>query len=184
MWRVLLKKFPLYAVIAIFILGYPYPVSAGAGAKLAQSENDVRTYVDRFYTWYAPISEKRGNHDALLLALREKSVSFDGKLSKLLSDDVAAQQKAVGEIVGLDFDPFLYSQDSSGIYRAGRINWQQDRFLISIDHCNSVNKCRPTGVRALVGRMNSRFVFENFLYPEGRNLIETLIELRKGRASR
>jgi hypothetical protein len=37
--------------------------------------------------------------------------AFSPELASKLKEDLAAQEKSPGEIVGLDFDPFLNAQD-------------------------------------------------------------------------
>jgi hypothetical protein len=89
-------------------------------------ENSCRAFVQEFYDWYTPIAASEKYR--LTVSLRPKRLSFDPKLWKMLVADDTAQSKA-DEIVGLDFDPILNTQDPSSKFivksasvRGGRCN--------------------------------------------------------------
>jgi hypothetical protein len=67
-------------------------------------EASAKRLVQGFYDWYVPRALKG---DAVGLALSSKASAFAPRLSKALKEDQAATAQSPGEIVGLDFDPFL-----------------------------------------------------------------------------
>jgi hypothetical protein len=88
----------------------PWPARAGAGRSECVG---VGTWIRAGFslTGNFPKSLKDGTDTAWNLAIKTKSSVFSPQLALALKEDSAAQAKAEGEIVGLDFDPFLNSQD-------------------------------------------------------------------------
>jgi hypothetical protein len=82
------------------------PAPAATQAALQSQE---LAFVQSFYDWY----EK--NHASYTDAITKKPEWFDGPLLAAFKNDAAIQAKAVGEIDGLDYDPFGYGQDPSAI---------------------------------------------------------------------
>lgn len=64
------------------------------------------TFVQRFYDSYVKREAPRWGR-----TVQMRRGLFEPSLSAALQAEAAAQAKAQGEIVGLDFDPFLGSQD-------------------------------------------------------------------------
>jgi hypothetical protein len=82
--------------------------------------------VQEFYNWYAPITLNSRTR-AWDLALERRSSVLTRELAQLLRADSAAQAKCK-ELVGLDFDPFLASQDPASHYEVGAIRQQRERY--------------------------------------------------------
>jgi hypothetical protein len=57
---------------------------------------------------------------SLQIAMEKQGSQFESGLLAALKEDVAAQAAAKGEIVGLDFDPFLNTQDPAESYEVGQ----------------------------------------------------------------
>jgi hypothetical protein len=51
---------------------------------------------------------------------------------KGLKEDLAASKKSPGEIVGLDFDPFLNAQDIAERYLVGKITPKGDHYWVEV----------------------------------------------------
>jgi hypothetical protein len=75
-------------------------------------------FVRHFYAEYAPRAQVSGlaATDSLLL---ERPALFAPSLLASLQEDAKVRAAAVGEIDGLDFEPFLNSQDPCGNYTVG-----------------------------------------------------------------
>src|SRR4029077_17549131 len=83
----------------------------------------VRHFVQNFYDWYAPIARSdRPGPPSDVIAIKSRRSAFTTKLAKALEADEAAQAKVKGDIVGLDFDPFLASQDPGEHYEVGKVS--------------------------------------------------------------
>ena len=105
---------------------------AALQAQEAKREDSVRKFAQDFYRWYVPIAAKDNKGTAFEIAIKQRPSSFSPQLLQGLRDDAEAQAKAVGEMVGLDFDPFLNSQDPSNHYVIGQINLKNDGYWVDI----------------------------------------------------
>lgn len=163
---------------------------SAAGSLLAQTpavnENSCRKFVQGFYAWYVPKALHEGGSSSVDTALRTKPRAFAPELYRLLKADSAAQAKAKGEIVGLDFDPFLNTQDPSAKYEPGAIKWNGKTYLVEIYSVRSGNRAKEPDVTAEVMPKSGQCIFIDFHYPkregskEG-SLIQVLKELARYR---
>lgn len=116
--------------------------SFGVGALPAQTPTtpsqpqDCGHFVQQFYDWYVAkenaLTKRNSQESALEVALREKGSSFSPELVKGLKEDLAASKKSSGEIVGLDFDPFLNAQDVAERYFVGKTTPKGDHYLVEV----------------------------------------------------
>jgi hypothetical protein len=115
--------------------------------------------------------------DSVLIARPEL---FDGALLTALRRDAAARADAVGEIAGLDFDPFLAGQDPCERYEVGYTGLAtsaRDRRVPVFAVCGGERAAEPSVVAELSPR-DTGWVFVNFLYPAtGANLLSVLERL-------
>jgi hypothetical protein len=99
-------KFSKFIVCCFLFLALPYALNAQA--KDAQkTPASLRGFVQGFYDWYVPKALGDNAGPAWDLVLRSRSSDLSPQLVQALREDLTAQAKAKGEIVGLDFDPFL-----------------------------------------------------------------------------
>ena len=141
------------------------------------SSDSVHKFVQDFYDWYAPGAAKAAD-ERKEFNWETRASDFDPALLSALKEDEDAQAKAKGEIVGIDFDPFLASQDPCAPYKARNVVQKGDRFLVSVDcACENVTGENPAVTVELVMR-DGHWVFVNFHYPEpkpsGSNLLGIL----------
>ena len=140
------------------------------------------SFVQSFYDWYAPRAFKDGPETAV----RHKSAVFAPDLLSALKRDFAAQQKSPGELVGLDFDPFLNSQDPDGRYQLGSVTVKDAACWADVYGVTSGNKRAKPDVVPELKFQNGQWVFVNFHYGKGRqgediNLLGTLKQLERDR---
>lgn len=83
-----------------------YPQTAPVPAA---TETSCRQFVQQFYDWYLP-KARTSKIRASDLVLKEKNSALSPELAKELKEDSEVQSNAP-DSVGLDFDPFLNSQD-------------------------------------------------------------------------
>lgn len=167
-----------------FLMG---PSSLRAQARNPRDfQKSCRNFVQGFYDWYVPKALKEGSGHAWDLALKNKGYVFSSEVSRLLKEDSEAQAKVAGEIVGLDFDPFLNSQDLGERYVVGDVTPKDDSYWAEVYAIRSGNKSeKPVAVPELVFK-DGRWLFVNFHYgksdhPERENLLSILKSLRKRR---
>ena len=162
-----------------------YPLWAQA-ATPAGSQQSCRNFVQGFYDWYIPKMTNPTPLPAEELALKYRSVSFDPELARALHEDFVASGKNSQEIVGLDFDPFLNTQDPSEKYVLGSVTLQGEGCWVEIFSIDSGKKNATPDVVSELRFKNGRWIFMNFHYGKTKttadsNLTTILDTLRKGR---
>lgn len=167
------------------ILCYFYQGCIGQVAPDSTSAQ-CRKFVRDFYDWYVPIANSKTNIAASDIAIREKPKDFAPDLLAALQEDSRAQAENPGMIVGLDFDPFLNSQDPAAHYFIGRVILRGNTFWVEVfEESHGKKAAKPSVVPEL--RIDSgRCVFVNFhtsLLPgkEEVDLLSWLRTLRKQR---
>ena len=140
-----------------------------AGAQTAQkpaASDDVRScrlFVQKFYDWYwNQFADKADdpNFDKHKLhwyddAVKLKPAVLNQELIKLIEKDEAASKAAGGDIVNLEFDPFLNSQDPQGKYLVSKVSVTSDHCMATIDSGHEVAELKKSG---------SSWLFVNFHY--------------------
>lgn len=160
--------------------------SFAQGTPAQDAKKSCQDFVQAFYDWYVPVALKHGRARPADLALKHKGTAFSRELAQALREDSEAQAKVKGDVVGLDFDPFLNSQDPSERYVVGNITPKGDRYWVEIYSLTSGKKsAKPDVVPELMFK-DGRWIFVNFHYgeselPEDENLVSTLKTLRANR---
>jgi|HubBroStandDraft_5_1064220.scaffolds.fasta_scaffold34341_3 hypothetical protein len=92
------------------------PKIAGTPAPIATTSPDVescRAFVQEFYDWYVKAEATPALRNGWLSLAKARPHALSASLQKQLDADYRASAANSQEIVGLDFDPFLNSQDPS-----------------------------------------------------------------------
>jgi hypothetical protein len=125
----------------------PSSTPAPAATQTALQAQEI-AFVQSFYDWY----EK--SHSSYTDAITKKPEWFDGPLLAAFKNDAAIQAKTVGEIDGLDYDPFGFGQDASGISGFKTTSASGDRVtVVAMDLKNQPTdntlslqvRCTPSG---------------------------------------
>ncbi len=135
------------------------------GVELGNNEQSCRDFVQEFYNWYLPVALKGHNLPSSVIALRAKPSLFDVKLANALRGDAEAQRRVSAEIVGIDFDPFLGSQDPGPRYLAREGVVKDGKCMAPVD---VVARGKPPErtVLAETALREGRWIFVNFHYRE------------------
>jgi hypothetical protein len=153
----------------------PPPVSTSEAAS-------VRRFTQRFYDWYTPKSFKESPRDAEHIALKEKAALFAPQLRRALLDDEKAQddwdRQGKDGIVGIDWDPFMYSQDPDPRYYVNNVEHKGKVWLVSL---SSEKHSVEPNVIAKVEKHGAQWQFVDFLMPQGGTLMESLRMLKRDR---
>jgi len=176
--------------LCCFGLSFFLAINFSLGA-LGQSQpgnpKSCRTFVEGFYNWYVPETKKENAGCSSYLALKYKGSAFSPELLRELKIDQAAQEKAVGELVGLDFDPFLATNDDPyERYVVGNASPKGDRYWVQIYGIHAGKKSKTPVVVPELVFTHGRWTFVNFHYeiskfPENENLLSVLNVLKKDR---
>lgn len=126
-------------------------------------EKSCRDFVQRFYNWYVPKALDVNETHATDEALRSKGFGFTPELTKLLTEDSEAKAKHPGEMVGLEFDPFLSSQDPSERFVVTDIGRKGGTYFVEVYGISSTGK-RERVIAELVHKKD-QWLFANFHYP-------------------
>jgi hypothetical protein len=162
-------------LLAIF---WPLSVLAEGGQSASEP---IRHSVQEFYDWYVPKTLNESSQPAWNQALKQRVAAFSTELFHALEADSEAQVKVTGDIVGLDFDPFLGSQDPCERYQVGKITQNGSTYSVEIYGICSGKKDKKPDVVAELTQKNDRWLFVNFDYPQGGNLLAILKSLQKSR---
>jgi hypothetical protein len=104
----------------IFMLGIIVPVAPPLYAEESISigkDISCKGFVQDFYDWYLKIYTADNKVPAAKIALEKQPGIFSPELFKGLENDFKAQSLATDGISGIDFDPFLDSQDAPSSYK-------------------------------------------------------------------
>ncbi len=152
-----------------------------AGAQSQETDASLRKFVQEFYDWYAPLAGKQSEAPAFEVALKRKPSAFSPQLVKPLREDAEAQAKVTDDIVGIDWDPFLHTQDPDAHYAVGRITGKDQTYRVEV-HAVRNGKTQPKpDVIAEVANQEGQWLFVNFRSPEGDDLLSALAALKKSR---
>ena len=144
--------------------------------------DSVRQFARAFYDWYTALALADVRGRAIDSALKVRRAVFDTVLVRELAEDTAAQAKVSGELVGLDFDPVLASQDPCPRYDVGDIEVTTTTYNVHVTPtCDRVEGPVPSIVAEVAPR-GGGFVFVNFRYPSMKTDLRT--ELARLRGSR
>ena len=152
---------------------------------VASAEQSCREFAQSFYDWYVPATQAPGASAEIVT--QRKAALLSPSLLRALSADFAAQARAKGELVGLDFDPFVGSQDPADHYTARNTKVDGDDCLVEVwrDSPNdTAAKSNQPEVVAELANADGRWRFVNFRYPAVTDdLLSTLKRLRQDRSS-
>lgn len=140
----------------------------------AQSTDpSARAFVSQFYSWYVPQALQDRAEPTWHIALKKKGKEFAPPLARLLRADWAAQDKCE-DLVGLDFDPFLNSQDPAQHYEVGEITHEGSIYKAKIYSVQAGQRGIKADVSASLERSDGRWMFINFYYSDGGDLVTIL----------
>lgn len=128
-----------------------------------------RNYVQRFYSWYAGRVSRDDDNVSWMEMLKLARWDLSTDLATLLEKDAVAQSHC-GEIVGIDFDPFLLTQDPSKKYVVGAITQKGDRYMAKVYRIEGGKREGTPDVTAEIAqRSDGRWYFVNFYGPDMRS---------------
>jgi hypothetical protein len=166
---------PLF--LACLVLAFPM---LGQTAKL---QGTPKRFVQAFYDWYVPIANRRSRVAPVEIALKEQGSMFSPQLAEALSADRLAQKQTPGELVSLDYDPILNSQDPDDKYSVGETRQKGQTYWVSVYGAGTQAQGKPKSpdVIAEVEQRDGQWVFVNFHSPSGGALLDNLKTLAKRR---
>lgn len=157
-------------------------ISVACSRHTSPDREAARAFVQQFYDSYVPIALRPHSGPAWDSVLVSRSRDFSQDLLRALDADSRAQSAVEGTIVGLDFDPFLASQDPCESYQASDVSQSGADYLVSVVAiCGGRRSERPSVV-AHLARVNDSWVFSDFEYGKLKTTLSSTLEtLAKGR---
>jgi hypothetical protein len=172
-------------VLALILLAGHLPQARGQNPHATDAA--CKAYVQKFFDYYLKEAGRESKETADIRAIKSKNFAFSEELKTQLKADDAAAAKSPGEIVGLDFDPFLNSQEQPEHYVAEKVSHKGDHYLVSVYSVSGGKKEAKPAVTPELELKNKQWTFVNFHYdksdvPDNENLLLILKALRAERA--
>lgn len=151
-----------------------WPCSLGAQAKGSpEVSKSPREFVETFYKWYVPQASSDNVTAPWNIAIKNRSSVFSRELGHLLAEDSAAQAWCE-ELVGLDFDPFLNSQDPAKSYDVDGISQNGLHYRADVYSVHSGKRSGKPSVSVELMESDGHWIFVNFFYSDGTDLLTIL----------
>jgi hypothetical protein len=162
------------------------PAAKPTPTELHVSQASCRNSVQSFYDWYLPRLMREVRTPAMKRALNARSSYFSPQLRRGLTADLAASAKSPDEIVGLDFDPFVNSQDPAARYVVKKAYRVERGYRVEVHGVIDGKANEAPDVIPEVVLSHGHWMFVNFHYPaEGTepktDLLKVLRVLRDSR---
>jgi hypothetical protein len=164
-----------------------FAASCGASKDARSSDNSpaaAARFAQDFYDWYVPIASAQKSEPASNAVLNRNPPVLAPELLRELQEDAAAQAKSQ-EIVGIDFDPFLNSQDPCERYEVGTVRETGGNYQVDVHSICSGKRSEKPDVVAEMIFQNGSWLFANFRRTGGeggdlRTILKQLARDRKG----
>jgi len=172
----------IFRITICCLLFFMVPCSARPQQKIDDLgiRESLHAFVQDFYDWYVPIALRDHAVPAWDFALKYRKQVFSAELFRALKEDSDAQAKA-SDLVGLDFDPFLNSQDPSKRYEADSSTQKGNEYEVKVYAIGSGKKSDVPAVIAELVYNDRQWQFINFQYPDSGDLLSNLKLLRDDR---
>jgi len=175
----------------IRLCGFLSLLSAAACTRDGADEEMRRSclgFTQEFYDWYVPYALKENGRPASSLALERRGSVFSRELLRSLGEDAEERKSSPGEITGLDFDPFLNSQDPAQSYVAGKLTLKDGVCRVEMYGVFSGKRSPGPEVTPELVLKDGKWVFVDFHYGHSgskrENLSGVLKSLAAGRKER
>jgi len=181
--RAILNQLVVVALLPILFSVVPQ-VQAAQTTRAMGVQKEALKFAREFYGWYVAVSGEDRKGPAWEYALKHRSGVFSTPLANALGEDLNAQSKAEGEIVGIDFDPFLNTQDPGDRYEVRGCEKRGEHYFVNIYRVRPGGLGQRPDVIAELYRAGGKWQFVDFHYPEGGRLLRILHVLRLDRDKR
>jgi hypothetical protein len=149
-----------------------------SSAFVVSAAETPTAFLQRFYDSY--LKQKTPDWGG---TVKTKRSLFTSTLADALQEDAAAQAKVTGDIVGIDFDPFLGSQDPSNRFVVRDAVPTPTGYRVKVYDLGSGSRNGPA-VLVDVSHKDGSWIIADFHYPQtSSDLLSILRSLRQSRAS-
>jgi hypothetical protein len=130
----------------------------------AERKQACQKFVQEFYDWYLSKTLDKLGTPTPELVIKYKSEALAPGLLRALKTDFDAQAKVAGEIVGIDFDPFLNVQDPCSKYLSGEVVQRGKRYWVRVYGICEGKKHGKPDLQAELKFSSGHWEFVNFHY--------------------
>ena len=167
--------------LALFVL---FGCSSPSSIKKSNPLDDGKRFTQEFYDWYVSHVVGKSEGAAWEMVLRQRPASFGQELLRSLEEDADARAQSSDRIVGIDFDPFLNTQDPASRYKVEKFEQRRGTYFAQI--CGEGQGSPQADVIAELEHTSKGWAFVNFHYPnanskEAQNLRALLTSLSASR---
>jgi hypothetical protein len=149
----------------------------GASSALFAQEDSPTRFVRAFYDWYVPLALKDKHQPSFAVAIRARKEWFDPELAAALEEDAQAQAKVTGDVVGIDFDPFLNAQDPAAKYYVGTGSRIGEGYRVPVYSAPTHKAGAIPDVVVLLKKDPGGWRMINFEYPEVKSDLKNSLRL-------
>jgi hypothetical protein len=168
-------------LFVLVVLAAPQPPADAA--KAAPTEQSCHEFVQEFYNWYLAGFRKQTDGITIQTVFKERGSSFTPTLRQQLEIDAKAAAANPGEVVGLDFDPFLNAQDTPERCIFGKVTPKANNYSVEVFEVFSGKKSQKPDVVPELEFKNGQWVFTNFVYPRDKGKSDDLLNVLKNLAA-
>lgn len=178
----MLTAFSRVLVLVAAAAAVPAPAARPSPAPAAPATDDgarAKAFVAAFYAWY----EHSGRPLGESVVLRANKDALSPELHAALKADLEASARVKDEVVGLDFDPFLNTQEASEPFDAGTAVAKGDSWWVPLtDRKSHVLRVTAEVTCAAAGCRIANLHYPAQELPENENLVSILKVLARDRA--
>lgn len=158
------------------------PETTAKPTNQTDSSELARGFVQGFYDWYVPFADTSGAPGAIDRTLSRKPALLGTRLAAALREDSLARREPghtepPREL--LNFDPFLYSQDPCGPFRADSGKQVSGGYRVWVKEACPGNSFERTPFALDVVSEGGRWVIIDVIYGEKSSLIAQLCQLAR-----
>ena len=136
-------------------------------------------FVQDFYGWYGIEANRLDAKDpAWSTVVRMRPTALDSLFLRVLREDIQERENGPeGVISGIDWDPFLNSQDPCGRYDAGVASQVGNRYLVNVLPVCGDGASAPI-LTAVLENWNGRWVIVTVRDSTGYDAVESIRQLQ------
>ncbi|SRR6266481_952664 len=154
--------------------------SYGQIDTLKDNKASCRAVVESFYNWYIT-KIFAGNEGWITPVLENHTFTFSTELREAITH-YRDLHNGDGDLVGLDFDPFLHAQDNADHYIFGPANQKGNRCLVDVYGIWADKKAKKPDVIPELIWHDGQWVFADFRYDiTGKSLLAVLRTFQRGK---
>lgn len=179
----------LTKLFGLLLISLCFCFVASADEKVSNAtsnQQQCRKFVQDFYDWYLNLAKNDSvrRKSPLEQAVQEKASCFSPNLLLQLKEDIKASSANPDEVVGLDFDPILNSQEIAAPYKVEEVTTKDTRYFAHVYGTLNRKKSSKPDVTPELEFSGGKWTFVNFRYDREQpstDLLEVLKQLRESR---